>query len=401
MILSTKYKFFDSCNVYILLWIILHVQNLFLNSSLVSMIFYIPFLGMTVYYVVKVFLIHPKGVMRALSVFFLMLVAYGVGLLILNNALGQARHSFIKMVLSSLGPIFVFYSFTKQGLLTEKRMLSWLLFFLAVATIEYYVHMQNNLNLMLEQGMDREEATNSTAYIVLGLMPFVFLLRKKVVLQYLFIGYIMYFVVSGLKRGAMLTGLVMLIWFVYVVTKSNTKIIRIGSLILTLVLCIIGYYYVMKFYETSDYFQLRVENTLEGNSSNRDFIYSTLWNHYLSNENIVQLAFGEGAFHTETLIGLKAHNDWLELLIDCGLFGVIVYAVYWISFVVKWIRSKSDYLVYAMLGSCFIFLFLRTLFSMSFSNVPFYISVVIGYCFACPCSTSSNNKIQNEDTCIR
>ena len=217
---------------------------------------------------------------------------------------------------------------------------------------------------------------------MLSLFPFVFLLRKKIIWQYVVLGYIMYFVVIGLKRGAIIISLFMILWFVLVQTKSVSKGKKAVAVLLTVVLLAIGLHFISQFYESSDYFQHRVEKTMEGSSSNRNWIYSSLWNHYINNNNLLEFSFGEGAFHTVNISGFMAHNDWLELLIDCGLFGVVVYLVYWISFVRDWIRSKSHPLIYSMMGSCFIFTFMKTLFSMSFLSMPFYVCMIMGYCFA-------------------
>lgn len=375
---------FDACTIYILLWLLGHVQNLFLSSSLVSLSFSIPYLLMTLYYIAKVFVsFHPKGAMKALCVFFVVLVCYGVALLILDNAKGAENKSFLMMLFNSLGPIFPFYVFTQQGLLTEKRMKNWFWPFLVVIIITFFVTQQRNLAEALESEYEYEEVTNNTAYSIAGLIPFVFLLRKKPIWQYFIMVLLLSFIVSGMKRGAMLTGALMLFWFVYVSVKTASKGKKLGIVLLTTITLIVGYRYIIRYYENSDYFQHRVEATMEGSSSNRDVIYETLWQHYINNDNILQLAFGEGAYHTQNVTGsLKAHNDWLELLIDCGLITVLLYVVYWMCFVIDWKKSKPDSLIFSMLGACFIYTYTRTFFSMSFSDMPFYINMIMGYCFA-------------------
>ena len=381
---KTKVKFFDACNVYILLWVIGHLQQMFLNISLISRVFYVPFLLMTTYYTFKVYVSYrPHGVMKALGIFFAVLVVYGTALLFLNNARGQARTSFLIMLFGSLGPIFPFYVFTRKGLLTEKRMMGWLWVFLGVAIVGFFVTQEKTIALVQESGSRYEEITNNAAYSFAGLIPFVFLLKKKHLWQYITLAILFYFIISGFKRGAMLIGALMLVWFVYTLLKSSSTGMKLGVLLLTIAVIVVGYRFIINLYEKSDYFQYRIESSLEGNSSERDEIYVTLWNHYVHNDNILQFAFGEGAFHTENVTGsVKAHNDWLELLIDCGLFGVLLYVVYWGYFIIAWEKSKPKPLAYAMIGSCFIFTFTRTFFSMSFSNLPFYTAMIMGYCFA-------------------
>ena len=380
--IESKNKAFDACTIYLLLWALGYVQKMFISSSLISMLFYLPYMGMTLYYVVKVFTNYrPKGVMLAFTAFFVVLLCYGLALVLLDNSVKDNK-SFLMFIINNLAPLFAFYCFSRQGLLTEKRLLLWFIIFLVIATLDFYTAQRKGLALLAEEGSQYEEITNNAAYSMLGLMPFVFLLRKKPMWQYIFLAYVMFIVVTGLKRGAILISLFLLLWFVYAQTKSASRGKKVLLLSLTIAFLAIGWRFVMQFYENSDYFQHRLEATLEGSSSNRDWIYSTLWNHYINNGNFLQLVFGEGGFHTVNVSGYMAHNDWLELLIDCGLFGVVVYLIYWISFIRDWVRIKSDIIVYSMMGACFIFTFMKTLFSMSFFSMPFYISMIMGYCFA-------------------
>ena len=380
--IESKNKAFDACTIYLLLWALGYVQKMFISSSLISMLFYLPYMGMTLYYVVKVFTNYrPKGVMLAFTAFFVVLLCYGLALVLLDNSVKDNK-SFLMFIINNLAPLYAFYYFSRQGLLTEKRLLLWFIIFLVIATLDFYTAQRKGLALLAEDGSQYEEITNNAAYSMLGLMPFVFLLRKKPIWQYIILAYVMFIVVTGLKRGAILISLFLLLWFVYVQTKSSSSTKKLVFLLLTIVFLVIGWRFVMQFYENSAYFQHRAEATMEGSSSNRDWIYSTLWNHYINNDNFLQLLFGEGGFHTVNVSGFMAHNDWLELLIDCGLFGVVVYLIYWISFIRDWVRIKSDILVYSMMGACFIFTFMKTLFSMSFFSMPFYISMIMGYCFA-------------------
>ena len=69
--IESKNKAFDACSIYLLLWAVGYVQKIFINSSFVSMLFYVPYLGMTLFYVVKVFNNYrSKGHMLAFIVFF-------------------------------------------------------------------------------------------------------------------------------------------------------------------------------------------------------------------------------------------------------------------------------------------------------------------------------------------
>lgn len=375
-----KNRIFDACNIYIILWVLGSVQGMYMRSSFVSLLFYVPSTLMTIYYMVKALSSYPpKGVMRVFSVFFLVMCVYGIFLVILNDALGQDGKSFLMMLLSSLGPIFPFYVFSRKGVLTEKRLIVWFIVFIVVATMNFFAYKSITIQ-NVSKGIS--EITNNTAYYFAGLIPFVFLLYKRPILQYFVLAYILYFVVTSLKRGAILVSAMLLLWFVYVSVSKAKRIKKIIVIASVGVFLLVGIRFVENFYESSDYFQYRVERTMEGSSSNRDWLYATLWNHFLNNDNMFQVLFGEGAFHSENVShGLKAHNDWLELLIDCGVLGVLLYVVYWVSFFHAWRRSRKDDFLYPILGACLIFTFVRTFFSMSFSDMPFYTCMIMGCCF--------------------
>lgn len=375
-------------NIYIFLWLAGFVQELFVTSSLVSLLFSVPSLLITFYCFVKVFATErPHGSIMALGILFVVLLCYGFGLFFLEDAVRDGvkikSNSFLLMVLNSLGPVFAFYYFSRQNLIDEEKLTKWFFVFLASAIVNYYYKEQQALALVMDRtGKTVEEVTNNAAYTVLSLFPFLFLFQKKPVLQYLLLGVVSFFVVSGLKRGAMLTLSFLIVWFVNVSMRFSSRRRKWIIIIFTVVLIVVGWKFLVEFYANSDYFQTRVERTLEGSSSGRDEIYSTLWNHYINNDNIFQLAFGEGAYHTFNIAGNDAHNDWLELLIDCGLFTVIIYIIYWICFFHDWMHSKSNALLYSIMGACFIDTFLRSLFSMSFSDMTFYMSIALGWCFA-------------------
>ncbi len=375
-------KVVNTCNMYVVLWLLGYIQNMYFNSSFLSMVFYIPFTLMTMYYIKDVvFKYRTSGVMRVMMYFFLFLCVYGIGLLIYNDAEGQDPKSFLMMLFSSLGPIFPFYVFTKRGDLTIEKIKICFVVFLSVAIMEYFVYEQKAMMLlMLNSSFD--EITNNSTYYFVALLPFIFFFNKKPFVQYLLIACIMGFVLSGMKRGAILISTILLLWFVVRTIKDASTKKRLWVICILLLFVFIGFHFVENLYNTSDYFQKRMEDTVSGQSSGRDRLYSTYWSHYINNDNIVQLLFGEGAYHTVNILHLKAHNDWLELLIDCGLCGAILYFVYWYFFFKMWKKSKVFHVYYSVVGACLLYTFIRTFFSMSFSDMPFSMCMLLGYTFA-------------------
>ena len=267
-----------------------------------------------------------------------------------------------------------------KGQLTKKTLRVCACVFLVLAIIGYLTYEQKALQLLVMNKYD--EITNNTAYSFVALFPFLFLFYDNRLIQYALIICIMIFVISGMKRGAILISSVLLLWFIFRSMKNASRGQIFLMLFSALVVAIIGIKYVEYLYSTSDYFQYRINQTLEGESSGRNSLYSVYWNHFLNNDNFLQVLFGEGAYHTENILNLKAHNDWLELLIDCGILGVLLYFIYWYQFLKQWISSNWNPLLFSIMGACFCFTFFRTLFSMSFSDMPFSLCMIMGYTFA-------------------
>lgn len=371
-------KEFNLCNLYIVLWLISFSQNMSGAGSFMSLLVSVPQIAITMYcFVMLLSQYRPKGSMAQWMFFFFYLLLYGVFAVI--NSKGT---TFVTMVLASVGPMIAFCYFTLKGFITEKHLLFWFVVFIIVNTIGYYAN-EAKVVAMLSDRNKYEEITNNAAYTFVGLLPFVFLIKKRTVFQYAILLYLMYFVVTGMKRGAILISALMLVWFVFHTTSNMKGAKRWFVLLLTLVVLVVGWKFLENFYNSSDYFQYRLDDTLEGNSSGRDLIYTRLWDYFIHNTNVIEVLFGGGAYYTTTIAsGENAHNDWLELLIDCGVLGVFVYLIYWIRFLYEWVKSKRDVLLYCVLGSCIIFSFFKTLISQGFASMPFHTSMIMGYCFA-------------------
>ena len=149
---------------------------------------------------------------------------------------------------------------------------------------------------------------------------------------------------------------------------------------MSLLIIAFSYKYVNTLYSNNEYFQGRIESTLEGHSSGRDTIANTLINSFMQDTNIFQVLFGRGADSTVEIAGNYAHNDWLEILTNQGIIGVIIFLIYWVNYwkEIRSMRCKSNYRY--ILTLIFIIYFLSTLFSMSYNQVTTISALLMGYC---------------------
>lgn len=385
---------FNLCNIYLLLWSLGVVQGFFFTSSFVSLLFSVPAMLISLYCFIKTITsFQLKGTIKYLCVFFSILLIYGIAAIIIGDYGSEKSNAFFLMTITSIGPIISFYYFSRNDMIDEKKLVFWFGVLLIISVLQYYDEERQELLRLTEENYNYDGITNNSSYYILGLFPFVFLFKKKPYIQYILVGIILFFVINGMKRGALIVAAFLLLWFINISLRFTLRRRKILILILISVLLIVGYNYLIKIYSSSNYFQHRIESTIEGSSSGRDAIYSNLWDHYRNNDNIIQLVFGEGAYATNKIGFYSAHNDWLELLIDCGFFTVFIYFIYWICFIRDWLKKrKKNLLIYSMFGACFIFSFIRSFFSMSFSNMPYGLCMIMGYCLAI--IDSENSKIE-------
>ncbi len=132
----------------------------------------------------------------------------------------------------------------------------------------------------------------------------------------------------------------------------------------------------------NEFYQKRLEQTLEGNVSGRDELYSSMFTYYTDSATPLEQLVGLGANGTLKISSNYAHNDWFELLINQGLMGIIFYLLYWFSFLKTVKKSRISKLSREILTMVLIFTFMKTFFSMSISNYNIYLSSIFGFALA-------------------
>ena len=143
-----------------------------------------------------------------------------------------------------------------------------------------------------------------------------------------------------------------------------------------------GYFIYNQFLD-NEYLQRRLEATLEGQSSNRDVAYSQLLDHWLNESNPLIFLFGNGTAQTISVWGNYGHNDWLELLVDNGLFGAVLYFSIFVSTILYIKKARLVFEMKTAAYLCVLILFIQSCFSMGFTGggngiLVFLLGVIIG-----------------------
>lgn len=347
------------------------------------------FLTTVSFYYMFYTLMHYKinPFLKVLTVFIILLTVYGFILIVgsgtfMFHSLNESvsKYTYLLSLYNSLLPIFPFYVFTRQGQLTHSSIRWWTALFLVAVLFQYQENNQAELLRAIEAGSKQDEFTNNVGYEFLAIIPLLAFFSDKKVIQYVGLAYVMVFLLFAMKRGAVLIGSICIVYFLWSSlreSKDNRKFIVI---VLNVVVIILGYNVVLKLIENSDYFLYRWEVTQGGGTSGRDEIYSFFLNHFVNESNLFVFLFGNGAYGTLKVMHHLAHNDWLELAINQGLLGVVVYMIYWVKFY-KTVRSaRFNDEIHLAITLLFIIFFLRTFFSMSYGDMSIYSTLCLGFC---------------------
>lgn len=372
--------------LYVLLWNIYYLQDLLnIESSLSSRLLLVYLFAVSFYYFYKVNVkLHcTNSGIKAINILLLLVSLYGVWLILGGEdvaAYGEtylkfSRFYYLKAFLLSLLPVFFFYYQFRIEPLNSTEVH----FFFILFSISYILLFYNNAYDKTE-GDDEQEIVNNMGYYFLSLIPLLYLIKDKIYLKFALLLMIMIFVMMSLKRGAIIIGIVCFLLFIKNSYKLSTRRFRIIALLLSIFVFYFLYNYIIDFYQNSNLFQQRLEQTIEGNSSNRDILYSNMFYGFINHTSLLKQLFGSGAYATISLYGGYAHSDWLEFLINQGLLGVIIYIIYWLLLIKSWKKTKGP--IYGAFGSFLLIYFMSSIYSMSINDYSTCASLCLGYFLA-------------------
>ena len=366
-------KLFSLPTLYVIIWALYYTQGTILpQGSIWSRMIVVVFLLISIYYVLYSFIkfrINPY--LKVLAVLLLMFSVYGMVLFLRGGSF-----DYLKMIYLSLLPTYSFYVWTKKNRIDAGWIKVMFFIMVGVVVLQYISEMSR----IEENYKETESATINIAYEVLALLPLLFFWKKRPLIQYIMLAVILAVVLSTVKRGAIIIGAICTLYIVLVSIRNSSRRIKWYVWLIVLIFFVIGTRYVLDFYANSEYAQMRMENTLEGDSSGRDMIFTRAWNIFLDS-NILTILFGHGANATIAKMGIAAHNDWLELLVNQGILGAAVYLFYWLAFYKTFRRDRNPE-TKPVLGTLFMIYFAATLFSMSYNAMTLPANLALGYCLA-------------------
>lgn len=231
----------------------------------------------------------------------------------------------LKGVVLCLATFYPAYYLSRKGSLRRRDLLVFFVLELIAAIVSFF-YVASKMGS--EYGLNEETIVNNMAYNFVFLTPFLFLIKRKN-LSYVLLFVLVFFVIQGAKRGAIVVELLLvLLYFYYEITNVKHNKGAVKSVLLVLVgLSLMGYA-VYELTISNEFLAMRFESTIEGDTSGRDYLYRSIWNSWWneSSNDWITFLFGFGfAGSTQLTDGRFAHSDWLEVLSNFGLMGIILY----------------------------------------------------------------------------
>jgi hypothetical protein len=284
---------------------------------------------------------------------------------------------------------FPFYYFSYKSVVDEKQLKIFAVLSLLTLVAAFFISSREGV---FNSG--RDDITNNGAYYLIAIIPLLGLYFDKFI-EFLFYGALLVLVLWGAKRGAILCATVEVLLFFYFYSRKSNSSTKLLTTVWVLVF-IIGIVYIsIDLFQDNDYLQQRYDQTVSGDSSMRDEIYSNALLQF-GNQGVLNQLFGNGMNSTLSIIGGYAHQDWLELLIDNGFLGIFLYFSFFVT-LFSYYRKKRKRMTQM---ERFIFLsatmgwFFRSMYSMGYFSIEtsFFI-MAFGYL------SGYNKKINKKITC--
>lgn len=287
-----------------------------------------------------------------------------------------ASFAYLQMFYRSILPFFMFYLIASKKYISNAVLIRCFIYFFVTYTWSFY-------DSVFSDTWNPSELSNTynVGYRIVGLIPMLYLLKLNENMKLAILFILLCLVILSSKRGAILVGLIMTLFYVRSSIRYMSKSKFILFTILLIAFVTVLYVFVVDVFVQSSGMQEKWERTISGDLSGRDYIYSYYLS-YIIQEQGLSLFFGNGADSTLRIWGFYAHNDWLEIGMNQGLLGIVVYFIYWLFFYKEW-KFKNMRTNYDTCILCILIAYLLTsLFSMSINDMPHSATFALAYAIA-------------------
>ena len=381
---------------YLFLWIVFSIFPYVYDSTKLYKFLMYFFSGTALYYTFYSIAKYKLPVyFKTTYLFSFILLLYGLILVTLGKeifwqhlgAFVESNRYIVWHTISFLtvAPIYVFVC---EGKITKKEMKYIFFVMLFCCIFVYYGSIKILKAVALETGVEQDQFVVTCVYSLLSILPLIVLFKKKIFIQMMLLSlFCVYFVLSA-KRGPIILGGICSIILIFDIFRNSSIEKKIGYMLILLCFMVGLYEFIMNLLQTNSFFAYRVDQTMTGYTSGRDEYVRTIMD-YFNNVPIWNYLFGIGAQGTLSVNVSFAHNDWIAILLEQGIFGLSFFVIYWIGFFYSWFKSNYVNEVFVGIGLLLLIGLGKTFFSMYYLPVSqemmmssgFY-AIALGYFLA-------------------
>lgn len=165
-------------------------------------------------------------------------------------------------------------------------------------------------------------------YYLIVAVPFYICLKDK--WKYSRLALTMILIIFSYKRTAFMAMIIGLVAYflcdIYIQKNEIKKYFKVIIIFVSMIIVAV----LLNQYGDSLVVVRRLQNIANDNGSDRFMIWNTLWN-YFKNENVIYKLIGNGYHGCLIILNYKfaaAHNDFIEILIDYGLVGLVNHLIF-------------------------------------------------------------------------
>jgi O-antigen ligase len=275
-------------------------------------------------------------------------------------------------ILCALLPLSLFVCLSQKGVMNDKFFTVAGIVLVVFSILQYY-HYERIV--LMNRGTDDGDVTNNSTTAFLMLIPMVFLFKSNIQ-KWATLLLCLFFLIMGAKRGNIIAAFIPVLLFVRYVLKDSRHSAQKTILVFGGIL--VAAFFTYRWVASNEYLMYRFEQTQEGNSSGRDVIYAGAWHTWYDSDNFANQLFGlgfDGILRLEATGHHHAHNDWLEVLVNYGLLGVLLYLAVLISLFLQVRKIRSFEMRMTFLSGLLIW-FLKTLYSMGFTAETLSVAMI-------------------------
>lgn len=218
---------------------------------------------------------------------------------------------------------------------------------MAIDIILYYPRLSN----MVQLNQDQRVAASNSIYYLMSAFIFIFLVQNDTLKKiFMVLPCIAILLVGKSTCLVAVTASILYYFWRNIVDSTNKSKLIIGALIL--VGCVS--YFSSGFISIFDTIK-GFDGDIQSGGNGRFDIWTAVWNKFVSSD-LLSMFFGNGSHAVSGILRLGGHNDFVEILYDYGLIGLVIYLLFWYSLIRRvWTYAPKSELQMAYVISLIVF----------------------------------------------